>query len=106
MEPTARPRRPATLDVLVLKTLAGGARHGYAIARWIRETTDALLTAGTVSRLTRTKDNLHDLKGAGKDGARVLDFFTFFEPYARRIRSPTVGPKISAYARLPIVAMA
>jgi PadR family transcriptional regulator PadR len=29
-----------TLDVLVLKTLARGARHGYAIARWIRETTD------------------------------------------------------------------
>src|SRR5688572_421549 len=29
-----------TLDVLVLKTLASGARHGYAIARWIRDTTD------------------------------------------------------------------
>ena len=28
-----------TLDVLVLKTLASGARHGYAIARWIRDTT-------------------------------------------------------------------
>ena len=32
-----------TLDVLVMKTLAGGARHGYDIARWIRETTDAEL---------------------------------------------------------------
>jgi transcriptional regulator len=29
-----------TLDVLVLKTLTAGARHGYAIARWIRDTTD------------------------------------------------------------------
>jgi transcriptional regulator len=29
-----------TLDVLVLKTLSRGALHGYAIARWIRETTD------------------------------------------------------------------
>jgi len=28
-----------TLDVLVLKTLTWGPRHGYAIARWIRETT-------------------------------------------------------------------
>ncbi|HEX3158180.1 MAG TPA: PadR family transcriptional regulator [Gemmatimonadaceae bacterium] len=28
-----------TLDVLVLKTLSWGPRHGYAIARWIRETT-------------------------------------------------------------------
>jgi DNA-binding PadR family transcriptional regulator len=38
------PREPldllqGTLDVLVLKTLTWGARHGYAIARWIRETT-------------------------------------------------------------------
>jgi PadR family transcriptional regulator PadR len=32
-----------TLDVLVLKTLSWGPRHGYAIARWIRETTDAEL---------------------------------------------------------------
>lgn len=29
-----------TLDVLVLKTLKWGPRHGYAIARWIHETTD------------------------------------------------------------------
>lgn len=29
-----------TLDVLVLKTLTWGAQHGYAIARWIRDTTD------------------------------------------------------------------
>jgi len=29
-----------TLDVLVLKTLTWGPRHGYAIARWIRDTTD------------------------------------------------------------------
>ena len=29
-----------TLDVLVLRTLAWGPRHGYAVARWIAETTD------------------------------------------------------------------
>jgi PadR family transcriptional regulator, regulatory protein PadR len=27
-----------TLDALILKTLAGGPRHGYAIARFIEET--------------------------------------------------------------------
>jgi PadR family transcriptional regulator PadR len=32
-----------TLDVLILKTLSWGPRHGYAIARWIRETTDDAL---------------------------------------------------------------
>ena len=29
-----------TLDLLILKTLTWGPRHGYAIARWIEGTTD------------------------------------------------------------------
>jgi transcriptional regulator len=32
-----------TLDLLVLKTLTWGPRHGYAIARWIEDTTDDAL---------------------------------------------------------------
>ena len=28
-----------TLDVLILKTLSWGPRHGYAVAQWIRDTT-------------------------------------------------------------------
>jgi len=38
------PKKPAssllhgTLDALVLKTLSGGRRHGFAILRWIEET--------------------------------------------------------------------
>ena len=32
-----------TLDVLVLKTLAWGPNHGYAVSKVIRETTDDLL---------------------------------------------------------------
>ncbi|MFP2934135.1 PadR family transcriptional regulator [Pyxidicoccus sp. 3LG] len=33
-----------TLDVLVLKTLSWGPRHGYAVVRWIQEVTgDALV---------------------------------------------------------------
>lgn len=32
-----------TLDVMVLKTLSWGPRHGYGIARWIHETTDEAL---------------------------------------------------------------
>lgn len=32
-----------TLELLILKTLSWGPRHGYAIARWVEETTsDAL----------------------------------------------------------------
>ena len=32
-----------TLDLLVLKALMPGARHGYAVARWVSETTDGTL---------------------------------------------------------------
>jgi PadR family transcriptional regulator, regulatory protein PadR len=32
-----------TVDLLILKTLSWGPRHGYAIARWIEETTDDTL---------------------------------------------------------------
>lgn len=32
-----------TLDVLVLKALIWGPRHGYAVARWIRETSRGAL---------------------------------------------------------------
>ncbi len=31
------------LDALILRTLVWGPRHGYAIARWLEETTDAEL---------------------------------------------------------------
>src|SRR5205085_1750266 len=32
-----------TLDVLVLRTLAWGVMHGYAVSRWIRERTDGVI---------------------------------------------------------------
>jgi transcriptional regulator len=43
MPETTGPLPQGTLDLLILKTLAGGPRHGYAVARWIEEVTgDAL----------------------------------------------------------------
>ena len=32
-----------TLDVLILKTLCWGPRHGYAVARWLHATSDDVL---------------------------------------------------------------
>ena len=32
-----------TLDVLVLKTLMWGPRHGYAVARWLKETSNGAI---------------------------------------------------------------
>ena len=48
----------------------------------IRETRRELLGAGQLSTLSRTRDNIHDIR-AGNDGVRLVDFFTFF----RRRRS-------------------
>jgi transcriptional regulator len=39
MLPSARDLLHGTLDALVLKTLTRGPRHGYAIAKWIEDTT-------------------------------------------------------------------
>jgi transcriptional regulator len=37
------PLLQGTLDVLILKTLSRGPRHGYAIARWLEEATEDAL---------------------------------------------------------------
>ena len=37
---STKDRLHGTLDALVLKTLSWGPRHGYAIARWLEETTN------------------------------------------------------------------
>jgi PadR family transcriptional regulator PadR len=34
---------PGTLESIVLKTITRGAMHGYAIARWIEDTTEQAL---------------------------------------------------------------
>lgn len=42
--PKARPDHlHGTLDALVLKALSWGPRHGYAVARWLEETSDEAL---------------------------------------------------------------
>lgn len=38
--PAAKDRLYGTLDILILRTLSWGPRHGYAIARWLRETSN------------------------------------------------------------------
>ena len=45
-ESSAQDLLHGTLDVLVLKTLAWGPRHGYAIARWLETATDDALAIG------------------------------------------------------------
>ncbi|AMY06988.1 lineage-specific thermal regulator protein [Luteitalea pratensis] len=37
---------PGTLELLILKALAGGARHGYGIVEHLRRTSDDVLRVG------------------------------------------------------------
>ena len=62
MPPAAEPMLlQGTLDLLVLRTLAWGPRHGYAVARWIRETSkDVILVEDRALYLA-----LHRLEEAG-----------------------------------------
>lgn len=39
MSATPMPLLKGTLDVIILRTLGWGPAHGYAISRWIRQTT-------------------------------------------------------------------
>jgi len=41
--PERMPLLQGTLDMLVLKALGFGPRHGYAVTRWVRETTSGRL---------------------------------------------------------------
>jgi transcriptional regulator len=44
MPVVSKDRLRGTLDLLILKTLTWGPRHGYAIARWLEDTTGDSLT--------------------------------------------------------------
>ncbi len=50
----------------------------------IRETDNAMLTKGAQSTLSRTRDNIHDLR-AGPEGARFIDCFTLFHQGAHSV---------------------
>jgi transcriptional regulator len=50
-----------TLDLLVLRALTEGPRHGYAVAHWVRDTTDGALAVEEGALYT----SLHRLEGRG-----------------------------------------
>lgn len=43
MSQSRRDLLPGTLDMLVLRVLQGGRLHGYAIARWIQQSSEDVL---------------------------------------------------------------
>ncbi|MEP6732749.1 MAG: PadR family transcriptional regulator [bacterium] len=43
MAPSSRDQLRGTLELLILRTLTWGPRHGYAIARWLEDSTSAAI---------------------------------------------------------------
>lgn len=64
--------------------LGAGPRPPRGRTFQIRETDNVMLTKGAQSTLSRTRDNIHDLR-AGPEGARFIDFFTFFHQGAHSV---------------------
>lgn len=68
-----------TLDVLLLKALAGGPRHGYGVSRWLRETTvDAFqVDEGALYPALRRLEarGLVDAKWGSTDTGREAKFY-------------------------------
>lgn len=84
---------PGTLDVLVLKALAGGANHGYGVARWIHDTTDAALVIEDGALYTA----LHRLEKSGllraewgsSDANRRAKYYSLTTKGQRALRDQT-----------------
>ena len=82
-----------TLDLLVLKALVFGARHGYEIARWVRETTEGTLAIDDGALYT----SLHRLAKRGwleaewgvTDGNRRAKYYSLTREGRRQLTSET-----------------
>jgi PadR family transcriptional regulator PadR len=103
-----------TLDLLILKALTWGPRHGYAVAEWIEDATGARLQVGegtlypALHRLERQElveaewgvsDNNRSAKfyRLSKDGRRRLQagsshWHHFVEAAGRALRSTAPAP--------------
>jgi transcriptional regulator len=90
-----------TLDLLVLKALTWGPMHGYAVARWVRETTDDDLKIEEGALYTA----LHRMEKRGwiaatwgvSDNNRRARYYQLTAAGRRELRSQTAA--FSRYAR-------
>ena len=84
-----------TLDVLVLKTLTWGPRHGYAVAHWIRQTSGDELRVDDGALYT----SLHRLEARRlvraewgvSDNNRRAKFYTLTASGRRRLRDESAS---------------
>ena len=84
-----------TLDLLVLKTLAGGSMHGYSVLAWLRERTDGELRVEDAALYPA----LHRLEARGlvesewglSENNRRAKFYRLTQAGRRQLRADTAG---------------
>jgi PadR family transcriptional regulator PadR len=80
-----------TLDVLVLRALSGGPRHGYAVSRWIHDRTDTALRvddAPLYKALHRLEhDGCVEAEWGQSDNRRRARFYRLTAKGRRRLRA-------------------
>jgi PadR family transcriptional regulator PadR len=91
-----------TLDLLVLKALSWGPRHGYAVALWLRQRTDQTLTIEEGALYTA----LHRMEQRGwisaewglSDTNRKAKFYSLTAQGRRQLRA--LSDRWATYARM------
>lgn len=95
MAATALPLVQGTLDLLVLRTLAAGAQHGYGIATAIRERTGGELSvedAALYQALHRLdRQELVEAEWRPSDNNRRARYYTLTPAGRRRLREETAA---------------
>ena len=84
-----------TLDLLVLKALVVGPRHGYEVARWVRDTTDGALEVDDGALYT----SLHRMEERGwvesewgtSDKGKRAKFYRITSVGRKALRTETEG---------------
>jgi PadR family transcriptional regulator PadR len=89
------PLLQGTLDLLVLRCLAGGPRHGYAVATMVREQTDGNLSvedAALYQALHRLdRQQLVDAEWGPSENNRRARFYTLSPAGRKRLREETAN---------------
>lgn len=95
MGPNPLPLLQGTLDLLVLRCLAGGPRHGYAIASMVREQTGGDLTiedAALYQSLHRLhRQHLVDGEWGPSENNRRARFYKLTSTGRARLREETTN---------------
>ncbi len=94
-----------TLDVLLLKALSWGPRHGYAVARWIENTSRSLQVLDGALYTALHRMEVRDWVSASwgvSDKGRRAKFYTLTPAGRKQLSSETAdwGEYVAAVARV------